>query len=70
MEFYIIGAIIAFVLGGLLAYAEHRKSPNEEQQLEMLAVITLASWVSVVLLLWKYKNVYLELFDDLFKENR
>ena len=70
MKFYIIGAIIAFVLGGILAYAEHRKSPNKEQQLEILAVIAVASWASVVLLLWKYKDVYLELLNELFKENR
>ena len=70
MNFYIIGAFIALVLGGILAYAEYRKSPNEEQQLEMLAVIALLSWVSVVLLLWNYKDAYLELLDDLFKDNR
>ena len=62
MEIYIIGSVIAFILGCILAYVEHKKAPNEEQQLGMLAVIALLSWISVVMLLWKYLDSYLSLF--------
>jgi hypothetical protein len=69
MEIYIIGVIIAFILGCILAYVEHKKNPEEEQQLGMLAVIGLMSWVSVVVLLWKYRDRYLWLIKKIKKEN-
>lgn len=57
--FYIIGVIIATVLGIMLLIVAERENKNkvvkDELQPGMVAVIGLMSWFSVVMILWKYK---------------
>ena len=57
--FYIVGVIIATVLGiMLLTVAEKenkKKTEKDELQPGMIAVLGLMSWFSVVMILWKYK---------------
>ena len=56
IDFYIFGMFVAFLLGCMLA--TYYKNTEEEQQLGMLAFIALMSWVSVCILLFKFKNIY------------
>lgn len=51
--FYIIGVLIAFILGCILIY----KEKNEENlQYGMIAPLALLSWISVILILWKFRK--------------
>ena len=56
--FYIIGVIIATVLGVMLLIVAERenkkKAVKDELQPGMVAVLGLMSWFSVVIILWKY----------------
>lgn len=53
LEFYVIGMIIAFLLGCRLYYKEKDKIYS---QVGMIAPLTIMSWISVVLILWKFKD--------------
>ena len=57
--FYIIGVIIATVLGIMLLIVAERENKKkvvkDELQPGMLAVLGLMSWFSVVMILWKYR---------------
>ena len=54
LNIYIIGMIAATVLGSVLLY----KHKNEKDlQPGMMAAIALMSWISVILILWKYKEI-------------
>ena len=53
MEIYFIGLVIAFILGCRLLYKERNK---KDIQYDMIAPLTLMSWVSVFLILWKCKD--------------
>ena len=65
--FYIVGVIIATVLGiMLLTVAEKenkKKAEKDELQPGMIAVLGLMSWFSVVMILWKYKPQLKKFFD-------
>ena len=56
--FYIIGVIIATVLGVMLLIIAERENKKkvvkDELQPGMVAVLGLMSWFSVVIILWKY----------------
>lgn len=51
--FYIIGVLIAFILGCILIYKEKNK---ENLQYGMIAPLALLSWISVILILWKFRK--------------
>lgn len=57
--FYVIGVIIATVLGIMLlivAEKENKKKVvKDELQPGLVAVLGLMSWFSVVMILWKYR---------------
>lgn len=65
--FYIVGVIIATVLGVMLLIVAERenkkKAVKDELQPGMVAVLGLMSWFSVVMILWKYKP-QLEMFFE------
>jgi hypothetical protein len=52
---YLIGCFIAFLLGIRLLYKEERKK-EKEIQYGMLAPLTLMSWFSVFMILWKLRD--------------
>jgi multisubunit Na+/H+ antiporter MnhB subunit len=68
--FYIIGVIIATVLGVMLLIVAERenkkKAVKDELQPGMVAVLGLMSWFSVVIILWKYMP-QLKQFLKIFK---
>ena len=51
--FYLIGVLIAFILGCRLIYKESNK---KNLQYEMIAPLAIMSWVSVILILWKLRH--------------
>ena len=52
MSIYIIGSIIAIILGSIILWRE----PNKENlQVGMLAPMAILSWVSVAIIIWKRK---------------
>ena len=53
ITFYIIGTVIALMLGYRLLYKEKDK---KDLQYEMLIPLTLMSWISVFLILWKLNH--------------
>ena len=53
---YNIGAIIALILGLILLFKEEDK---HYLQAGMIAPMTLLSWITIVLLVWKYRNKFL-----------
>ena len=53
VTFYLIGALIAFVLGCKLIYKETDK---KNLQYEMIIPLIVLSWISVVLILWKLRD--------------
>ena len=57
--FYVIGVIIATVLGVILLIVAERENKKkvvkDELQPGMVAVLGLMSWFSVVMILWKYR---------------
>ena len=53
LEFYTIGMIIAFLLGCRLYYKEKDKTYS---QIGMIAPLTIMSWISVVLIIWKFRD--------------
>ena len=65
--FYVIGVIIATVLGVMLLIVAERenkkKAVKDELQPGMVAVLGLMSWFSVVMILWKYKPQLKKFFD-------
>lgn len=65
--FYVIGAIIATILGVMLLIVAERenkkKAVKDELQPGMVAVLGLMSWFSVVMILWKYKPQLKKFFD-------
>lgn len=65
--FYVIGAIIATILGVMLlivAEKENKKKVvKDELQPGMVAVLGLMSWFSVVMILWKYKPQLKKFFE-------
>lgn len=52
ITFYMIGVLIAFLLGCRLLYKEKDK---KNLQYGMIAPLALMSWISVVLILWKLR---------------
>jgi hypothetical protein len=54
-KIYLIGCFIAFLLGMRLLYKEERKK-EKEIQYGMLAPLTLMSWISVFIILWKIRD--------------
>ena len=50
--FYFIGGIIAFILGCRLYY----KEKSENKQSGMIAVLTIMSWIAVILIIWKSRD--------------
>ena len=56
MDFYIVGMLVAFFLGYMLAM--YYRKTEEEQQFGLVAFLALMSWVSVCILLFKFKNIY------------
>jgi multisubunit Na+/H+ antiporter MnhB subunit len=65
--FYVIGAIIATVLGVMLLIVAERenkkKAVKDELQPGMVAALGLMSWFSVVMILWKYKPQLKKFFE-------
>jgi multisubunit Na+/H+ antiporter MnhB subunit len=65
--FYIVGVIIATVLGVMLLIVAERenkkKAVKDELQPGMIAVLGLMSWFSVVMILWKYKPQLKKFFE-------
>ena len=65
--FYIIGVIIATVLGVMLLIVAERenkkKAVKDELQPGMIAVLGLMSWFSVVMILWKYRPQLKKFFE-------
>ena len=53
VTFYLIGAVIAFLLGCRLIYNDKEK---DKSQYGMIAPLTLLSWISVILVLWKLRH--------------
>ena len=54
---YLIGCFIALLLGIRLLYKEERKKKKEKTlQYGMLAPLTLMSWFSVFMVLWKLRD--------------
>lgn len=51
LEIYTVGMVIAFILAIILFINEPE---SNELQSEMVAPIALLSWVSVILIIWKY----------------
>ena len=65
--FYIVGVIIATVLGVMLLIIAERENKKkvvkDKLQPGMVAVLGLMSWFSVVMILWKYKPQLKKFFD-------
>ena len=65
--FYVIGVIIATVLGVMLLIVAERENKKkvvkDKLQPGMVAVLGLMSWFSVVMILWKYKPQLKKFFD-------
>ena len=65
--FYVIGAIIATVLGVMLLIVAERENKKkvvkDELQPGMVAVLGLMSWFSVVMILWKYRPQLKKFFE-------
>ena len=65
--FYIVGVIIATVLGVMLLIVAERenkkKAVKDELQPGMVAVLGLMSWFSVVMILWKYRPQLKKFFE-------
>lgn len=65
--FYIVGVIIATVLGVMLLIVAERenkkKAVKDELQPGMVTVLGLMSWFSVVMILWKYRPQLKKFFD-------
>lgn len=65
--FYVIGAIIATILGVMLLIVAERenkkKAVKDKLQPEMVAVLGFMSWFSVVMILWKYKPQLKKFFE-------
>lgn len=56
VTFYLIGVLIAFILGCILIYKEERKKKEKDKpQYGMIFPFSLMSWISVVLILWRYR---------------
>ena len=53
ITFYMIGVLIAFVLGCRLLYKEKDK---KNLQYGMIAPLALMSWLSVAIILWKLRD--------------
>lgn len=53
ITFYMIGVLIAFVLGCRLAYNEKDK---KDLQYGIIAPLALMSWFSVAIILWKLRD--------------
>ena len=56
IKFYVIGVIVSFILGCILIFKEEDK---KNTQYEMIAPMALLSWITVVLILWKYRDKFL-----------
>ena len=54
LEIYFIGMIVATILGLILLF---KQKNDKDIQPEMIACIALMSWISVILILWKYKEI-------------
>jgi multisubunit Na+/H+ antiporter MnhB subunit len=65
--FYIVGVIIATVLGIMLLIVAERENKKkvvkDELQPGMVAVLGLMSWFSVVMIFWKYKPQLKKFFE-------
>lgn len=65
--FYVIGAIIATILGVMLLIVAERENKKkvvkDELQPGMVAVLGLMSWFSVVMILWKYRPQLKKFFE-------
>lgn len=64
---YVIGVIIATVLGIMLLIVAERENKKkvvkDELQPGMVAVLGLMSWFSVVMILWKYRPQLKKFFE-------
>lgn len=54
---YIVGMVLAFILGCIEAYRRHKKGESIEQFPGMIAQLSLLSWLYVVMF---FKNLYKE----------
>ena len=54
LEIYFIGMIVATILGLILLF---KQKNDKDIQPGMIACIALMSWISVILILWKYKEI-------------
>ena len=65
--FYVIGDIIATILGVMLLIVAERENKKkvvkDELQPGMVAALGLMSWFSVVMILWKYKPQLKKFFE-------
>lgn len=65
--FYIVGVIIATVLGIMLLIVAERENKKkvvkDKLQPGMVAVLGLMSWFSVVMIFWKYKPQLKKFFE-------
>ena len=66
--FYVIGAIIATILGVMLLIVAERENKKkvvkDELQPGMVAVLGLMSWFSVVMILWKYRPQLKKFYEE------
>ena len=53
LTFYVFGMFVAFILGILLYVAQDK---GDNPQIGMIAAISILSWISVILILWKFKD--------------
>lgn len=55
-DVYIVGMCLAFIMGCMLATYYNGK--EEEQQIGLLAILALMSWIAVLLMAYKYRSIY------------
>ena len=53
LTFYVFGMFVAFILSILLYVAQNK---GDNPQIGMIAAISILSWISVILILWKFKD--------------
>ena len=53
LTFYVFGMFVAFILSILLYVAQNK---GDNSQIGMIAAISILSWISVILILWKFKD--------------
>ena len=56
LTFYITGMVVSFILGLIIMIKERKDNPD--MQYGMIGAMALLSWITVVLLIWKRKDIF------------